>query len=103
MSFKKLARVSDIVSGKIHSISTKYVQVGITKVKEEIVAFEDVCSHDGEKISTGKVENDTVVCPRHFAKFDLCSGKPLCMPATEPISIFSVQIQGEDVLVDIED
>ncbi|MCX7998046.1 MAG: non-heme iron oxygenase ferredoxin subunit [Leptospiraceae bacterium] len=101
--FKKLAKVSQVLEGKVLSIETRYVRVGLTKLNGEILAFEDACSHDGEVISEGQLENGCIICPRHLAKFDLKTGNPLCMPATEPIAIFEVRINGEDVEVNLED
>lgn len=101
--FKKLAKLSDVLEGKVLSIETRYVRVGLTKVNGEILAFEDVCSHDGEIISEGQIENGCIVCPRHLAKFDLKTGQALCMPATEPITVFEVKINGEDVEVNLEE
>lgn len=101
--FKKLAKLSDVLEGKVLSIETRYVRVGLTKLNGEILAFEDVCSHDGEIISEGQIENGCIVCPRHLAKFDLKTGQALCMPATEPITVFEVKINGEDVEVNLEE
>lgn len=101
--FKKLAKVSQVQEGKVLSIETRYVRVGLTKLNGEVLAFEDACSHDGEVISEGQIENGCIICPRHLAKFDLKTGNPLCMPATEPIAIFEIKINGEDIEVNLED
>ncbi|MBP7281294.1 MAG: Rieske 2Fe-2S domain-containing protein [Leptospiraceae bacterium] len=101
--FKKLAKLNEIKEGLIKVVETKYNRVGITKIGDKIIAFEDICTHDGEAISSGKIESGCVICPRHFAKFDLATGKALCMPATEDLPLFQTKISGEDVEVDIED
>ena len=74
----------------------------VEKIYKEI-AFEDVCTHDGEAISHGKIENGCIVCPRHFAKFELTSGKAMCMPATEDLTTYPTRIIGDDIEVEIED
>lgn len=102
-SYTKVAKINDIEEGKIKVVETKYLRIGLTKYKEQIFAFEDICSHDGEIISNGTIENCTVTCPRHNASFDLTSGEPLCMPATSPIPVFNVRTIGEDIEVEIED
>ncbi len=101
--YKKLAKQSEIKEGLIKVVETKYASIGITKIGEKIVAFEDVCTHDGEAISHGKIESGCIICPRHFAKFDLASGKALCMPATEDLTTYQTRISGEDIEVEIED
>jgi 3-phenylpropionate/trans-cinnamate dioxygenase ferredoxin component len=101
--FKAVAKVSELSEDKVLVVSLKYIQLGIIKKNDEILAFEDICSHDGESISSGKIEGNCIICPRHFAKFDLKTGSALCMPATEPISIFPVRIVGENIEVDLEE
>ena len=101
--YKKLARLNEIKEGVFKVVETRYASIAITKVADKIIAFEDVCTHDGESISNGKLESGSIVCPRHFAKFELVSGKALCMPATEDLTLFEVRISGEDIEVDIED
>lgn len=59
--------------------------------------IEDVCSHDGQPLTNGPLEGCAIVCPRHGAKFDLATGKALCMPATDGIRSFPV-IERDGVL-----
>ena len=61
------------------------------------IAYENKCSHDSENLDNAEIdfEHHTIQCPRHGAKFDLDTGKPLCMPAITPIHVFSVK-EGED-------
>jgi len=38
----------------------------------------------------------------HGSKFDLRTGKPTGLPATEPVATFPVDVRGTDVYVDVE-
>ncbi|MCE9501417.1 MAG: non-heme iron oxygenase ferredoxin subunit [Leptospira sp.] len=101
--FKKIAQKSEIAEGKVKSIETKFIRIGLVNLGGEIFAFEDLCTHDGEIISGGKLEGDVITCPRHFAKFNVRDGKVLCMPATSPLPTLKVRVAGEDVEVELED
>ncbi len=58
---------------------------------EQYYAVEDICSHDGGPLAEGElVATYEIACPRHGATFDMRSGKPLTMPAIEPIEAFPV-------------
>jgi 3-phenylpropionate/trans-cinnamate dioxygenase ferredoxin subunit len=94
---------SEIKEGKIKTLFSRDFQVCLTSFNSEILAFEDVCSHDGESFDGGTIENGCIVCPRHMAKFDMKTGKALCMPAVEDIKIFPVKTVGEEIIVVIED
>ncbi len=50
----------------------------------EICAISNTCSHLGGPLADGDREGDTVVCPWHKSRFDLCSGEPIDGPATFP-------------------
>ena len=53
-------------------------------------------------LSEGDVDDCTIECWMHGSRFDLRTGKPTGPPATEPVSVFPVQVTGDDVLIDIE-
>ncbi len=69
---------------------------------EEIFAVEDQCSHAAVALSEGDVENCTVECWLHGSRFDLRTGKPIGLPATEPVATFPVELRGGDVYVDTD-
>lgn len=103
MSFIPLADIEQIEEGKIHTVDTKYIRIGITKIGDSYYAFEDTCSHDGQSIAEGQLDGCLLTCPRHFAQFDLQNGEALCMPATEPIPIFAVRQRQGKIEVDLEE
>jgi 3-phenylpropionate/trans-cinnamate dioxygenase ferredoxin component len=71
-----------------------------------LTALEDRCSHADVKLSEGAFEKEgkkggTIECFAHGAKFDVCSGKHLCMPAVTPVRTFPVRSEGESIFVTI--
>lgn len=64
-------------------------------------ALDDVCTHDGGPLSDGpvEVEDKSIACPRHGAKFSLESGDAMTMPATKPTRSHEVKVEGNQVLV----
>ncbi|MAT14953.1 MAG: biphenyl 2,3-dioxygenase [Planctomyces sp.] len=73
------------------------VPVLLIKQGDKFYAIEDVCSHDGQPLTDGPIENCQITCPRHGARFDLATGNPLCMPATEPIPTYDVKIENDEI------
>ncbi len=61
---------------------------------------DNVCSHAYALLSDGYVEDGCVECPLHQARFDLATGAALCAPATKPIRIYPVKVEGDDILVE---
>jgi len=73
--------------------------VALFRVGGEVFCLDDVCTHDGGPLSDGRLDDHTIACPRHGAKFDLRTGKALTMPATVDTAAHEVQIQGDEILV----
>ena len=67
-----------------------------------IHAIEDRCTHAEVSLSEGEVYDDTVECWLHGSCFDLRTGQPTGLPATEPVPVYPVKIEGDDVYVAVE-
>ena len=65
----------------------------------EVHALGDTCTHGDISLSEGFVEDDTLECWAHGSKFELTSGKPLTLPAYEPVPVFAVEIIDGDVYI----
>ena len=77
--------------------------VPIAVVKDasgEVFAIGDTCTHGDISLAEGFVEEDTLECWAHGSKFSLRSGKPLTLPAYEPVPVYQVEVSGGDVLID---
>ncbi len=100
--FERVAAAKDIPPGGRLSILVDDLPSLLIRVGDEFFVVEDVCSHDGQPLTNGPVDGCSIVCPRHGARFDLRTGKPLCMPAIEPIKTFEVQVRDGEVYVRTE-
>ncbi|WP_043500353.1 non-heme iron oxygenase ferredoxin subunit [Georgenia sp. SUBG003] len=65
-------------------------------------AISDICSHGQVNLSDGEVEGSTIECWLHGSTFDLRSGRPLSLPATQPVPVYLVTVDGQRVLVDVD-
>jgi len=59
----------------------------------EVCAISSVCSHLGGPLEEGSREGDTVICPWHGSRYDLCSGKALESPAVFPQSRYETRVR----------
>ncbi|MGB3732192.1 non-heme iron oxygenase ferredoxin subunit [Microbacterium sp.] len=77
--------------------------VAIAIVKDsagDIHAIGDRCTHGDVSLSEGFVEGDTLECWAHGSRFSLITGQPLNLPAYEPVPVYVVNVDGDDVLID---
>ena len=93
--------VSDVLPGAPLALTVDGVDVALVRDGEEIYAIRDECSHAAIALSEGDVEGCEIECWLHGSRFDLRTGKPTGLPATEPVAIYPVTVDGDDVLVDV--
>ncbi|MDH4397881.1 MAG: hypothetical protein RL402_467 [Actinomycetota bacterium] len=99
----RICALEDIKPGK--SIRVKVGDVAIAVVRTpngDVKALDDKCSHGEISLSEGFIDNETIECWAHGAKFDLNTGKPLSLPAYEPVATYEVLIENGDIFLEIE-
>ena len=77
--------------------------VALVRIGEEVFAIEDRCSHADVALSEGDVEGHGIECFLHGSRFDLRTGKPSGLPAIRPVAVYAVTLEGDDVLVHVDE
>lgn len=72
--------------------------VMLARAGGQIVAFGGNCTHAFAPLSEGRIEDGTVICARHGARFDLGTGKALSGGCPN-LPRHEVRIEGRRVLV----
>ncbi len=101
MSFVRACATSDVEPGTAIAVSIDDVAVAVVRDGDDWYAVYDECSHAAIPLSEGEVEGSQIECWLHGSMFDLRTGKPTNLPATEPVAIYPVRVEGDDVLVDV--
>jgi len=102
----EVGKTSDVPEGEVRRFVVDRIEIAVANLGNgEFVAVDDICSHAEASLSEGEVDVDmeTIECPRHGSTFDLRSGKPRTLPATVPIAIFPVKVEGDTLLIELED
>ena len=80
------------------------VDVAVVRFEGELYALEDRCSHADVALTDGDVDTvdgvPTIECELHGSCFDLRTGAPTNLPATVPVPVYEVRVEGDDVYVD---
>ena len=100
MSFQRVCALSELTADTPLRVEVDGVDVALVSHGDEVFAIEDECSHAAVALSEGDVEDCTIECWLHGSRFDLRTGKPSGLPATTPVPVFAVRIDGDDVLID---
>jgi 3-phenylpropionate/trans-cinnamate dioxygenase ferredoxin subunit len=99
--FVRACAVSDLKDGGAISVVLAGDEIAIVKSEGEVFAIRDWCSHAAVPLSEGDVDGTTIECWLHGSCFDMRTGRPTAMPATAPVPVYPVKIEGDDVLVAI--
>ncbi len=104
--------VNDIPEGTMRRFELDSKRVMVAKVRGNIYAISDRCTHLGCKLSEGTLEGTIVTCPCHATKFDISNGKVVEYVGDWPrimqkaasllireVKVFSVSISGNKVKI----
>ena len=101
MSRMKALALSELVQDQAVRVELDGVPIAIVlDQKGDVHAIGDTCTHGEISLSEGFVEGDTLECWAHGSAFSLCTGKPLNLPAYEPVPVYVVEIEDDVVYID---
>ena len=99
--FLKIAKTSDVPAGAVRVFQAGGRQVALCNVEGQFFAVADLCTHDDGPLGEGELDDHQIECPRHGARFDIRTGKALCLPAVVPVPTFPVEVRGDDIYVGV--
>ena len=100
--FVTIATTSDIEPGKVKVYEAGGKQIAVCNVDGTFYAIDDICTHDNGPLAEGELLGDQIECPRHGALFDVKTGKALTLPAVQPVCSYPVQVEGDDIMVEVD-
>jgi 3-phenylpropionate/trans-cinnamate dioxygenase ferredoxin subunit len=95
-----VGKASEIGPGDRKIVEVEGTFIAVFNVGGKFHAIEDVCSHDDGPVAEGELDGYEIECPRHGARFDIRDGRVLRFPAITPVRSFTVQVQGDDLMID---
>ena len=96
--------LSELPPGTSRIVEWEDVEIGVFNCAGTFYAVEDRCSHDDGPLAEGPFDESkcAVECPRHGSLFDLKSGKPLTLPAYEPVDTFTVIVEDDTIKLEVD-
>ena len=100
-TFVSAAKTSEIAVGAFKPVQVSGKRLLICHTEAGFYAIDDTCTHDDGPLADGWLEGNEIECPRHGARFDVTSGKVICLPAAVPIHSYPVQVEGDEIKVNV--
>ncbi|AYN41947.1 non-heme iron oxygenase ferredoxin subunit [Streptomyces dangxiongensis] len=101
MTFVRVCGLGELAEDTPKRVEIDSTPVSVVRTGGEVFAIHDICSHANVSLSEGEVEDCQIECWLHGSAFDLRTGKPSGLPATRPVPVYPVKIEGDDVLVSL--
>lgn len=98
-AFVEVADISQIKEGQRKVIYFRRKEVAIFNISGQFYALDNLCPHRGGPLSEGEVENFTVVCPLHGARFDARTGRGLKGPHRCDTRSYETRVIGSAIAI----
>jgi nitrite reductase/ring-hydroxylating ferredoxin subunit len=97
----RVAEIGDCLPGNLLEVEAGPELIVLANVDGDLYALENRCSHQDLQLSDGELEGDRLECLYHGAKFDVCTGKAMELPAIKPVATYAVELRGQEIYVQV--
>jgi 3-phenylpropionate/trans-cinnamate dioxygenase ferredoxin subunit len=108
MTDVRVCAVDDVEPGSARRFDVDGARLCVVNIPDKdgasnFYVIGDECSHADYSLSEGDVWEDEreIECPKHGSTFDLKTGEPQTLPATQPVPTYEVKVEGDDVIVSL--
>ena len=100
---ERLCRVDDLTPGTARRFDLGRHRIALVRIGDDFYAVGDRCSHADFSLSEGEVWPDEleIECWKHGSTFSLKTGEPQSLPATRPVPVYDVRVEGDEVWVEL--
>lgn len=99
--FQFIAKADEIEEGKGRPFVIGDHRIALVRYEDTLYALDDLCPHADASLAFGPVKDGCLICPWHYAEFDLKTGDALSGPVTRGIRTYDLKIVDGDILVKI--
>jgi 3-phenylpropionate/trans-cinnamate dioxygenase ferredoxin subunit len=102
---QRLCKVDDVAPGTAKRFDIGKARICVVRIDDDFYAIGDRCSHADFSLSEGEIWPDEkeIECWKHGSTFSLVTGEPQSLPATVPVPVYDVRVEGDDVYVEVRD
>jgi anthranilate 1,2-dioxygenase ferredoxin subunit len=72
----------------------------VYKLGEEYFVSIDECTHGPGSLGEGTIIGEEIECPFHQGRFHIPTGKPSYPPCTDPVRVWTVHLDGDQICID---
>ena len=96
-----VCKTTEVMPGQMKKVSIDENEILVTNIDGSYFAIDDTCTHAGATLSEGKLEDSTITCDWHGAKFDCKNGKLIKFPGEiNDLISYKVIVESDDVFIE---
>jgi len=99
------AKFDDIPEGGGLCVQLQGKKIGLFKHQGQIYAIDDTCPHADASLSEGEIQDSPsgceVLCPLHYAAFNLKTGECTAPPADEDLTPYPIRITNGTIEIEL--
>ena len=98
---ERVCGVGDVESGQARRFTLGSLDLAVVRIGDDWYAVGDTCTHQRISLAEGEVDEAgrQIECWKHGSCFSLETGEPSSLPATKPVPVYELRIDGADVMV----
>jgi nitrite reductase/ring-hydroxylating ferredoxin subunit len=101
MTFTKVGSATDFLYDRMIGLQVSGREVLVARLENRYYALGNVCTHNGCRLSGGRIRNGTIRCPCHGSAFDPATGRVLQGPAERPVPVYHIKVERGSIWVDL--
>ncbi|WP_067931913.1 Rieske (2Fe-2S) protein [Alicyclobacillus kakegawensis] len=102
MSWIKVAGAAQIPTGHMMRVQVEDEDIALYHLDDGWYATSAICTHAYADLTTGRLQDAVVTCPKHGGQFNVKTGAAVKFPCVVALATYPVEVRGEDVFIDFE-
>jgi 3-phenylpropionate/trans-cinnamate dioxygenase ferredoxin subunit len=101
--FHDVASTGQIREGVVRRILVGGVEIAVFRFRGRVFALSNFCTHEGCRLSNGRVTEQGLRCGCHGSLFNAETGEPTRPPAERPLAVFPVKEEDGRVWIAVDE
>jgi NAD(P)H-dependent nitrite reductase small subunit len=98
--FVRVCQAQDVANGEVRPVDADGTRIALCRVGDHFYALSNFCPHLSGNLSEGRIEDDTLICPEHYWRFKLATGRCVTVRG-QSAHAFPVRVEDGWVLVGV--
>jgi 3-phenylpropionate/trans-cinnamate dioxygenase ferredoxin component len=95
----RVCAVADVKPGTASRFDVDGRRLCVVNIEGTFYVIDDECTHADYSLWE---EEREIECPAHGSTFSLVTGEPQSLPATRPVRVYDVRVDGDGVIVSVQ-